>query len=194
MKLIAEIYESHLGIDNSHLDTKYKVRKASRAVILNDQMQMALLYVEKNNYHKLPGGGFEQGEDRYTALDREVAEEVGVVINTKDDFGIIIEYRDQIEQLQISYCCIAEVRNSLEGTCFTEQEKAMGFQLKWLDILEAFHTIHNDKPKDYVGKFIQRRDFLFLSKAILLMSENLNEEQKKLFFEQVAKYKQEDYS
>ena len=89
MELIKEIPEN---IEKN--DITYEVRKATRTVLLNDSNEIALLYVAKDNYHKLPGGGIEEGESIFTALKREVKEEVGANIDILDDIGVIIEYRD----------------------------------------------------------------------------------------------------
>ena len=51
-------------------------------------------------YNKLPGGGIEQGENLYEALDREIMEEVGTTIKNirndkpKDYLGTYVQIRD----------------------------------------------------------------------------------------------------
>lgn len=165
MELISEIYGEDIGLDYTDANKMYRVRKASRAIILNDSNQIALLYVSKNNYHKLPGGGIEKDENIAYALKREAAEEAGVEIDIIREVGTIIEYRDKFDQLQISYCFIAKVNKKLGNMSFTEDELVLGFQLKWVTIEEAVELVKNDKPKDYAGKFIQKRDLAFLLKA-----------------------------
>ena len=72
MELLKEITdtkfpETELGI---------KIREASRAVIFDENELIPLLSVSKFNYHKLPGGGIETGENKEKALTREAKEEV----------------------------------------------------------------------------------------------------------------------
>ena len=170
MDLINEIYEKDIGYNDDNIDIAYKLRKASRSIVLNDSQKIALLYVSKNNYHKLPGGGIEAGEDIKTALNREVMEEAGVKINILGEIGTIIEYRNKHELLQISYCYYSEVKGDIKKPSFTEEETNNGFQLKWVALDEAISILENDKPDNYLGKFIQSRDLLFLKSAKCILN------------------------
>jgi len=172
MELLKEIYEKELGYNYENIDIAYKLRKASRSIVLNDSHKIALLYVSKNNYHKLPGGGIEAGEDIKTALNREVMEEAGVNINVLGEIGTIIEYRNKHELLQISYCFYSEVKGNIKEPSFTDEETNNGFQLKWVSMDEAISILENDMPDNYVGKFIQSRDLLFLKRAHGILNNN----------------------
>lgn len=174
MDLISEIYEKDIGYTNEDINIAYKLRKASRSIVLNDSQKIALLFVSKNNYHKLPGGGIEAGENIITALNREIMEEAGVSINVLGEIGTIIEYRDKHELLQISYCYYSEVEGDIKEPSFTEDETNNGFQLKWVTLDDAISIIGNDVPDNYVGKFIQSRDLMFLKSAeCILNSSNI---------------------
>lgn len=170
MELIKEIYEKDIGYKNENTEITYKLRKASRSIVLNGSKKIALLYVSKNKYHKLPGGGIEAGEDIKTALNREVMEEAGVNINILGEIGAIIEYRNKHELLQISYCYYSEVKGEIKEPSFTEEEINNGFKLKWVSLDEGISILENDIPDNYVGKFIQRRDLLFLKSACFLLN------------------------
>ena len=165
MELVKEIFEKDIGYNYENIDIAYKLRKASRSIVITDSGEIALLYVSKNNYHKLPGGGIELGEDINIALNREVMEEVGVNIDVLGEIGTIIEYRNKHELLQISYCYYSRVKGDIKETSFTDEEINNGFQLKWVTLDEAISIIENDTPDNYVGKFIQSRDLLFLKRA-----------------------------
>ncbi|MBU3142687.1 NUDIX domain-containing protein [Clostridium sp. CF012] len=172
MDLIKEIYEKDIGYNNESIEIAYKLRKASRSIVVNDSDKIALLFVSKNNYHKLPGGGIEAGEDIKTALNREVMEEAGVNIDVLGEIGTIIEYRNKYEMLQISYCYYSEVKGDIKEPSFTEEETNSGFKLKWVALDEAIAMLENDKPDNYLGKFIQCRDLLFLKSADCILSNN----------------------
>lgn len=165
MKLLQEIYEKDFydfdgGKNKSNIC--YSLRKAARAVVVDKNNQVPLLFVSKHNYHKLPGGGIENDEIVLRALGREILEEVGVSIKSRKDIGVIIEYRDEIKLLQISYCYFAQVNKFVKKPSFTKKELSEGFKLKWMDFDKAINTIKKDKPNNYVGKFIRKRDLTLL--------------------------------
>lgn len=167
MKLIREITEKEITNKETYEEISYKVRKASRAIVFNEANKIALLNVSKDNYHKLPGGGIEKDEDIITALRRELMEEVGVEINVLNELGMIIEYRNEFKQLQISYCYLCKVIGEYKETSFTEEEKDNGFILGWVSLNEAISILEKDNPEKYMGKFIKERDLEFLKSVTM---------------------------
>lgn len=168
MELLLEIRESDVGLKNIESFTMpYTLRKAARAIIFNTNGEIAIMHVTKDNYHKLPGGGVEEGEDLFEALKREALEEAGSKIEIEKPLGIIIEYRNEIKRLQISYCYIANVKGDIQNPMFTTEELSGGFELLWVQPEEAIHLLETDKPTSYDGKFIQQRDKKFLKSMAL---------------------------
>ena len=165
MELLNEIYNKDITGEETATSIPYNLRKASRSIVSNENNQIALLYVSKHKYHKLPGGGVENSENIKEALKREVMEEVGVNVLIRDEIGTIIEYRDEFKQLQISYCFFSKVIGEINTPSFTESELSNGFQLKWVTLDEAIVLLSNDTPDDYVGKFNKKRDLTFLNTA-----------------------------
>lgn len=163
MEFIKEITDKDIGSTGSINDVRYRVRKAARAMILNEKNEIAVLHVSKNNYHKLPGGGIEKDETILNALNREILEETGCKAKIYGEAGIIIEYRNTLEQIQISYCYLAKVTKRITDPSFTKKELHEGFILKWMKMDEALKSMKKDKPNTYEGKFIQKRDIAFLS-------------------------------
>ena len=116
MELLLEIRESDVGLKGTESFTvPYTLRKAARAIIFNTKRDIAFMHVVKEHYHKLPGGGVEEGEDIHIALKREALEEAGSQIEIGKGLGVIIEYRNQIKLLQISYCFVANVVGDIQA-------------------------------------------------------------------------------
>ncbi|HEY2493159.1 MAG TPA: NUDIX domain-containing protein [Paenibacillus sp.] len=171
MRLIREIED--IDIEREELinsNFAYTVRKASRAVVTNSSKEMALIYVSRDKYHKLPGGGLEKDEDYMTALTRELIEEAGVEVRILDEVGMIIEYRNEHRLLQISYCYLGEVADKWVEPSYTQEERNQGYILKWVHIEEAISLLENDHPKNYVGKFIKERDLTFVKEVARTIS------------------------
>lgn len=163
MKLIKELTNKDVGLKNKKID-EYRVRKAARAVVFDKNGKVAILHASKHGYHKIAGGGIESGENIKIALAREIYEETGCTAVVKDEIGIIIEYRDNIKLLQISYCYIAHVKKHGEPH-FTKSEKDEGFELEWFTINGALKKFKKDNLATYGAKFMSTRDSLFLKEA-----------------------------
>src|SRR5450830_1921296 len=96
MKIIKIIWDTDIGA-NFPVPSVYRERRASRAVVFDRDGNIALLDVSKRGYHKLPGGGIDEGEDILAALNRETMEEIGCTIGNIRELGIIEEYRNNYE-------------------------------------------------------------------------------------------------
>ncbi len=145
---------------------KFRERKASRAIVFDQEKKIALLHSTKNSFHKLPGGGVEVGEDLEAALRREVLEEIGGEITNIRELAVIEEYRNKFELHQLSYCFIAYLSGEKGLPHLDEGEIAEGFVTEWLSLDEAVVTLEKETDiQDYQGKFIQVRDLAFLREA-----------------------------
>jgi 8-oxo-dGTP diphosphatase len=167
MELLKEIHDEKFPDG----DPDIKIREASRIVAFDKNGLVPLLFVSKQNYHKLPGGGIDEGEDKLEALDREVLEETGCTIEVTGEVGEIVEYRSAISfnwkwnLKQTSYCYWGKIISKDNAPNFEEGELSDGFQLIWVSLAEAITIIENDRPKNFEGTFIQKRDLTFLKKA-----------------------------
>jgi 8-oxo-dGTP diphosphatase len=144
----------------------YRVREAGRAVVMDDDGNIALLYVAEKSYYKLPGGGIEDTEDRMMALKRECQEEIGCDVEVIGEIGTIVEYRKIFSLKQTSYCYLAKVKGEKGKPDFTDSEKENGFEQVWLPYDEALKALLNSKATNIEGSaYIVPRDTAFLQEA-----------------------------
>ncbi len=172
MKLIKKIKDREVKDDSG-----FRIRKASRAILFDDKKLVPIIYVSEFNYHKLPGGGIEEGESREEALEREMYEEVGSEIKIMGEVGKSIEHRTELNLKQISYCYFGQITKKGE-THYTDKEIEEGFSLIWLPLDKAIFRLQTDKPENYEGLFIQKRDLAFLLRTKDLIEKAEAEEKK----------------
>lgn len=168
MKLLGILTDEDV-LGASHVDqlgSGHIFREAARAVVLNDSGEIALINVTRNGYHKLPGGGIEDGESNETALRRECREEIGRDIEILGELGQIDELRVFRNQKQISYCYLAKAIGEKMPLRLTEKEKGLGQHCEWIPAEKAKAFMDGCAPKCRLGKFIVMRDSMFLREAL----------------------------
>jgi 8-oxo-dGTP diphosphatase len=146
--------------------SNYKVREASRAVIFDDNKNIALLHATKYNYYKLPGGGIEKDEDSEEALRRECLEEIGCNVKITKDLGTILEYRKKYHLKQISYCYVGNVIGEKGVSQLMDNEMEEGFETVWFPIKNALDKVRNGKKEVYEAQYMIARDTIILEKAL----------------------------
>lgn len=165
MEILKIIKDKDFGLSDETRNN-YEQRTAARAVVFDNNKKAALLYVSTKDYHKLPGGGVEEGESLEQGLRREILEEVGCQIKNIQELGIIEEYRNKLNIHQISYCYFAEVDGKIGEQKLEQGEIDDGHDLKWVGLDEAVEILEKEKQvRDYEGKYIRDRDLIFLKKA-----------------------------
>lgn len=144
----------------------YDIREAARAIVLDDDGNIAMLHVTNKNHYKLPGGGIDEGEDKIAALKRECLEEIGCNVEVLNEIGEIIEYRKTFKLKQMSYCYLAKVVGEKGKPDFTEHELSHGFEQVWLPYDEALEKLSENKATHIIGKlYIVPRDIVVLKEA-----------------------------
>lgn len=175
MKTLLVITQQDIDPQSPQTDsTDYRKREAARAVLIDDLNQVYLLNVSRQGYHKLPGGGIDEGEEITQALKRELLEEVGCEAEVIAELGTIYETRDFEKLNQISYCFLARQIGKQGAAQLEESEIAEGMQeVKVKSIDEAIALLQSDRPDNTEGRFIKKRDLAILNKAREAMNETL---------------------
>ena len=80
-------------MDKKDYDTSFKRfrRPSVRGIIINDG-KVGMIYSQKYDYYKFPGGGIESYEDMIGTLLREVREETGLTVDMQSirEFGSVL--------------------------------------------------------------------------------------------------------
>lgn len=181
MRLLLTLCEQDINPDAPIVDTShFRKRQAARVVVIDDKGRVALLRVGKYNYHKLPGGGVEEGESISQALDRELLEEIGCQAKVVAELGQVVEYRDFARLHQISYSFLAKLVGEIGQPNFTEKELSQQFEVIWADNIDsAIGILKNDNPQDLEQEFMKRRDLSILraGREKLLLTETDHQSQ-----------------
>jgi len=144
----------------------YSLRTAVRAIVFNSENKVAVLHAKKYHFHKLPGGGVEEGENIKKALRRELKEELGCIVKIIGEVGKIIEIKNQYGQKQTSLCYVAKVINQTEPNLTKEEREDLEIEITWVSPEAAVKLFKKDKPSDYTAKFITKRDFILLNEFL----------------------------
>lgn len=169
MKILLELRDENVG-EKSQKVEKWIERQAARCILRKDK-KIALLYVQKSSYHKLPGGGVDKGESIREALHREAAEEVGSQIIIEKLIGSTIEYRSREKLHQISTCFLAtETKKGMPN--YTPSELSRGFKVEWHSLDNAINLLKKENPTEYNGRFVVKRDLTFLEEAKRVLSKD----------------------
>ncbi len=171
MKILVVIRDSDVFDGANNLDNEgWRVRYAARAVVFGENNCVYLLKMATQGYHKLPGGGVNEGESLEDAVYRELLEEIGCPAKISSEVGEIIEYRNNEKMEQYSYCFIAHQSGQLTDPSLEEREIIDGAEMVIAtSIDEAIDLLENDDPTHYGGNFIRMRDLRFLREAASLV-------------------------
>ena len=169
MDILATIRDKDFGLGFGD-GVDFKERTAARAIVFDKDGKIALLHASKKHFHKLPGGGVEEGESIEEGLRREVSEEIGCAIENIRELGIVEEFRGKPRGVpsvhQLSHFFLADLSGEKGIPHLEADEIEDGFETVWMGLAEAITTIEGDSAvEDYEGKFIQKRDLAVLKFA-----------------------------
>jgi 8-oxo-dGTP pyrophosphatase MutT (NUDIX family) len=144
-------------------------RQAARAVVIDQDGKIGLLYSRRKKVYKLPGGGLKKDESLIQACHRECLEELGCKIEIIKELGEIIELKEGRKGrekvfYQESYHYLAKVAGEKKEPNFTTEEIKNGFTAVWVSLAEAINLIKAVKPKNHYI-FIQERELTVLAEV-----------------------------
>ena len=140
-------------------------RPSARGVIFDAYGRIALVYSQKEEYYKFPGGGILPDEDKKAALMREVREETGLIVIPKSvrEFGSVLRRQKSnktpntiFEQENFYYFC--DVENTLAEQNLDEYEAEAGFILRFVHLDEAIATNLKYKTEDFFNEIMIKRE------------------------------------
>lgn len=167
MKLLRELNDELVGTGaHEELGAEYTLRKSARAILRNQDGLIAVQYLRNHHFHKLPGGGVDQGETVHDALIREVREEVGCEMQLGSEIGVVLEFRNKYKLVHLSYCYTATVLGEIGTPTLEAAEVAEGLETLWLPAEEALTKIVADTPSTYESHFILPRERAFLEEYV----------------------------
>jgi len=150
------IKDEDINEDTFHVE-EWKTREAVRMLLFDEAGRLALLFVARDGYYKLPGGGIENEESHEQALRREIREETGATIGAIKLFGRCTEFMSKTSMLQISTIYEGSVVD--HGTPkLTKDEESAGFTLEWRTPAEAHRLLETKRSPGYFDRFIATRD------------------------------------
>jgi len=169
--LISELTDKNvLGLEGM---SSKPPRKTSRALVINEEGNCAVMYAEKFNLYSLPGGGIEEGEDEVSTLIREIYEETGCTCDSIEQLGMVSENRNHQDYTTLSYYFVVHTKTKNSNLHLTEAEIDNGTIIKWFSLEETIHRIKDVEHETTQRKFLQARDIAALNEYYKWKETNL---------------------
>jgi 8-oxo-dGTP diphosphatase len=176
MKMIRRITDSDIFGDTFELMETVS-RYASRGVLIDEQMNVAMMCMSEPNLYKLPGGGVEGGETREESFLREIKEETGFEAEIFYELGYIEEHKKRNDFMQFSYCYIAKAKRIVSAVNLSESEKQLGMTINWMTLDKALEVMNESliNCNDYSTRFMILRDKTILEIVVEILKKSKNE-------------------
>ncbi len=161
-------------------DDKEKIdfenRITGKAVVFDNDNNVALVGTTVNYFYLLPGGGVEPRESIESGIIRECLEEIGCNIELQKAIGILDDYRNRDKKHCINYCYTAKLIGKKGEPTLTEEEKVNGLHVIWIPLNEAIEILEKEVRQLRSGKiafyntgFNILRDYHFLKEVKKLL-------------------------
>lgn len=147
-------------------------RHSSRGVLVDNKLNVAMMYMARLNLYKLPGGGIEERENAKDAFLREIKEETGYEAEIIHELGYIEEHKKRNDYMQYSYCFVAKANSKLSNATLSESEMQLGMVVVWMTIDKALEVMNDSflNCNDFSTKFMIIRDKTILEEAVHILT------------------------
>lgn len=153
----------------------FEDRPTGKAVVFDNDGNVALVGNTVNSYRLLPGGGIDGSESPEQGIVRECLEEIGCVVELVQNLGIVEDYRTRDKKHCINYCYTAKLVGEKGTLALTEEEAKNGMHVVWVPIGEAVTILQEEIEQLKRGEvtfyntgFNILRDAIFLQEAMKL--------------------------
>lgn len=143
-------------------------RKIVRAFVFDKDDNIALIKIEGKDifgirdYYETPGGGVKEHETLLNALKREILEELGIIIDSINPLGRIIDYYNLINRENDNHYYFCKAKE-IKTTNLENYEKEIFKEVVWVDIDSAI-KMYEDKMDSDLGYLVGQRELIVLSK------------------------------
>lgn len=175
MDVIASFRESDIFPDRDATDDVpaiFEDRLTGKAVVFDQEKNVALVGNSVNEFYLLPGGGIEDTETIEDGMVRECLEEIGCNVTLIDKLGIVEDYRNRDKKHCINHGFTARVVGEKGTLNLTEDEAKNGLHVIWVPLNEAIAFLEKEVGQLNRGEvtfyntgFNIRRDHIFLLNA-----------------------------
>lgn len=138
-----------LGDNRFEVQTKRRV--ACRGIMMLDD-KILLTYETNTEQWFIPGGGLENDETLEKCCIREMEEETGCIVKTREQFLTINEYYEEWIFISHYFLCdyVAKTERKL-----TKRELEVGLEPRWISVKEAINIF--SKHQDYADSDEMKR-------------------------------------
>lgn len=152
-----------MDMKNYITDIKTSFSRPSVRGIYIKNNKIAVIYSNKYDYYKLPGGGIDSSESHIEALIREVQEESGLLVkpDTIKEYGhVLVKEKGSKEDLfiQDNYYYFFEAKNELGKRNLDEYEAIEGYELRFVSPEEFINVNLTHNHFDYSDLTMLKRE------------------------------------
>ncbi len=163
MKILS-IFNPDNILDIENLPASHRI--STRAIVLDEQDNIALLHAKNLNYYALPGGGVDEGETMDQAVVRECKEEVGCLVEIIRPLGKVLEVKNDPLRVSEVFGYLVRLVGEKGVPELMPDEIEEGFVVKWLPVTQAKEILADELLRaEEKYKQIPSRGLAFLKEA-----------------------------